>query len=710
MSDGMYSRHAVLNAGAIPASAEELSQRYSKLFQQYSSLKAQHVVLKKAVIKEQASNIALQGNVKEKEKELRKLQEQLDLLAFHNERLTKRIQAVQDSDQKGTHFSILGGSVKKELEKSAQALEEANLDLERKIDENERLHEELTESKVEFTEKINMLFKQMQDLEKRVQELQDENACVLSESKTTIIKEVVDEKEKNLLLKELDGVRQELKEKSDLLKEKDQQIQDNNNRLLSEIQSLRAILLCKVGDLKKDTNLYDVAPQASEALKQLEEDAKLYFAGEKASANTLPSDIANKLMLSTQTYSQELSQLVKQLQDTKNELDALKLEKEQVETNETTQTEIIELQKQFQVKSQEQQKIYDEMSNKQQQLYDQQLKEAQEKLNERTKQHGEKLDEAKKRYEEINKQYQLEKLSETQLEEKLVQQQKELEEKLSQQQKELDEKVKEKLLKQQNEFEEKIKEKTLEITRLLSTIEENEKKEMQKMADLQAINEELERENERLQQEIEEQKLEPNEEEEEVFVYPTSEEKLARVDEEEEEEEEEVFVYRGMDAVDESITEKEVQEEEKQKEQQQEVHQEEVHQEEVQSSKKYDENDILVREEKLKIFYEYQVNNLTEKIQMTDSKAVRFASMYKSIKERLVQEGKEKQMMLAEIERLNKEVKNGKEMLYTTETNYQKQVDTMTEFISSLQEGAEDQQRHQTSGRRHHNSYNNNQR
>lgn len=27
------------------------------------------------------------------------LQEQLDLLAFHNERLTKRIQAVQDSDQ-----------------------------------------------------------------------------------------------------------------------------------------------------------------------------------------------------------------------------------------------------------------------------------------------------------------------------------------------------------------------------------------------------------------------------------------------------------------------------------------------------------------------------------------------------------------------------------------------------------------------------------
>lgn len=68
------------------------------------------------VSKEQSTNNTLQGNVKEKEKELRKvdipchtyvtgywhaskLQEQLDLLAFHNERLTKRIEAVQEHEQ-----------------------------------------------------------------------------------------------------------------------------------------------------------------------------------------------------------------------------------------------------------------------------------------------------------------------------------------------------------------------------------------------------------------------------------------------------------------------------------------------------------------------------------------------------------------------------------------------------------------------------------
>lgn len=36
MNEGLFSKHSSLNAGAIPASAEELSQRYTKLFQQYS--------------------------------------------------------------------------------------------------------------------------------------------------------------------------------------------------------------------------------------------------------------------------------------------------------------------------------------------------------------------------------------------------------------------------------------------------------------------------------------------------------------------------------------------------------------------------------------------------------------------------------------------------------------------------------------------------
>lgn len=187
--------------------------------------------------------------------------------------------------------------------------------------------------------------------------------------------------------------------------------------------------------------------------------------------------------------------------------------------------------------------------------------------------------------------------------------------------------------------------------------------------------------------------------EEEVFVYPnnsTDEQKTEDNKTEEEDEDEEVFVYRGMDAVPEPATETT-------SEPAIDVAAENGPQ------KIYDEDDLLKREAKMKIYYEQRLENLTEKIQMTDSKAFRFAAMYKSLKDKLIKEDNEKQMMVTEIERLNKEVKNVQDLLTTTESNYQKQVDTMTEFISSLQQNQEEQSRHhqQQPPQRRNNNYHN---
>ncbi|KAI9267804.1 hypothetical protein BY458DRAFT_194429 [Sporodiniella umbellata] len=165
MSDDVLSKRLPSNIGTNADSAEEVSQKYEKIFQQYSRLKAQHAVLKKAIIKEQTISVSLQGTVKEKEKELRKLQEQLDLLSFLNDRLTKRIQAVKEFSQKTSHFSLLGGSAKKELEKSTQTLEEVNTRLGNTIYHNETLHKELVERKAEFRDNINDLLSQIDTLE-----------------------------------------------------------------------------------------------------------------------------------------------------------------------------------------------------------------------------------------------------------------------------------------------------------------------------------------------------------------------------------------------------------------------------------------------------------------------------------------------------------------------------------------------------------------
>jgi chromosome segregation ATPase len=75
---------------------------------------------------------------------------------------------------------LLGSSsIKKQLEKSEQALDAANLDLEQKINENEMLHEELVERQKDFTDNINGLLKQIQDLEKKEADMQEENQSLV---------------------------------------------------------------------------------------------------------------------------------------------------------------------------------------------------------------------------------------------------------------------------------------------------------------------------------------------------------------------------------------------------------------------------------------------------------------------------------------------------------------------------------------------------
>ncbi|ORX46536.1 hypothetical protein DM01DRAFT_1149924 [Hesseltinella vesiculosa] len=191
MSDNLAARQVQLNANALPSSAEELAMKYQSLFQDYSKIKAQHTILKKAVKKERSENVVLQGNVKDKEKELRKLHGQLDILTFHNERLSKRIEAVQELDTKGSHFSLLGGAIKKELEKSNQALDAAKADLTKKIEENEELHAELSEINHIYTDNLNGLYKQISELEKQIEELQVERSLLQSESSqsTSLVKE-----------------------------------------------------------------------------------------------------------------------------------------------------------------------------------------------------------------------------------------------------------------------------------------------------------------------------------------------------------------------------------------------------------------------------------------------------------------------------------------------------------------------------------------
>ncbi|RUP45601.1 hypothetical protein BC936DRAFT_147962 [Jimgerdemannia flammicorona] len=271
-----YSPTGDARTGGMTTSAEELSQKYQKLFQEYSRIKAQHAVLKKAVIKEQANNAQLQSEVKEKEKELRKVKEQLDLLSFHNERLTKRIEGLQEHDEKKSgSFSILGGAIKKELERHREALTATNLDLEGKIKENgqgssfpraragvtyraipaddqlfwdlnsrypEELHKELYDMNTVYAHRVEGLQDKVTELEKKAEDAKEDLKLAHDENKNLIASLKLD---KINLEKELKKMKEDMEETARILRES--HLSHGEHQLHMEIDTLRTPLSIKPG-------------------------------------------------------------------------------------------------------------------------------------------------------------------------------------------------------------------------------------------------------------------------------------------------------------------------------------------------------------------------------------------------------------------------------------------------------------------------------
>ncbi|KAM9063211.1 protein phosphatase 1 regulatory subunit 21 isoform X1 [Sarcophilus harrisii] len=119
----------------------DLQGKYQKLAQEYSKLRAQNQVLKKGVVDEQANSAALKEQLKMKDQSLRKLQQEMDSLTFRNLQLAKRVELLQDELALS---ELRGKKNKKSGESSSQLSQEQKSvfdeDLQKKIEENERLH------------------------------------------------------------------------------------------------------------------------------------------------------------------------------------------------------------------------------------------------------------------------------------------------------------------------------------------------------------------------------------------------------------------------------------------------------------------------------------------------------------------------------------------------------------------------------------------
>ncbi|XP_065446808.1 protein phosphatase 1 regulatory subunit 21 isoform X9 [Chrysemys picta bellii] len=125
----------------MAAASAELQGKYQKLAQEYSKLRAQNQVLKKGVMDEQANSASLKEQLKMRDQSLRKLQQEMDSLTFRNQQLAKRVELLQDelalSEAKGKKNKKSGESSSQLSQEQKSVFDE---DLQKKIEENERLH------------------------------------------------------------------------------------------------------------------------------------------------------------------------------------------------------------------------------------------------------------------------------------------------------------------------------------------------------------------------------------------------------------------------------------------------------------------------------------------------------------------------------------------------------------------------------------------
>ncbi|XP_071996421.1 protein phosphatase 1 regulatory subunit 21 [Engystomops pustulosus] len=143
----------------------ELQGKYQKLAQEYSKLRAQNQVLKKAVVDEQANSAALKEQLKMKDQTLRKQQQEMDSLTFRNQQLAKRVELLQEE------LSVMetkGKKTKKHVDSTQMSQEQKSVfdeDLQKKIEENERLHIQFFEASEKHRQIEDELQSRLQTLE-----------------------------------------------------------------------------------------------------------------------------------------------------------------------------------------------------------------------------------------------------------------------------------------------------------------------------------------------------------------------------------------------------------------------------------------------------------------------------------------------------------------------------------------------------------------
>lgn len=241
--------------------AADLQSKYSKLAQEYSKLRAQNQVLKKAVVDEQANSNSLKEELKQREQGLRKNEQEMDSLSFRNQQLAKRVELLQEellaSEAKGKKTKNKGDSPSQTSYQTQSVFDE---DLQKKIQENERLHIQFYEADELHRQQEAQLRDKLEQLEKDTEQHQTVVDNLTSKYMDTIEKLQSDKARLEIKAQTLDRESKECRLRTE---ECQQQLRKYQTELSSQLKHNSSVIQEKVpfNDTKYDDyNSLNVPP------------------------------------------------------------------------------------------------------------------------------------------------------------------------------------------------------------------------------------------------------------------------------------------------------------------------------------------------------------------------------------------------------------------------------------------------------------------
>ncbi|XP_061384645.1 protein phosphatase 1 regulatory subunit 21 [Danaus plexippus] len=161
----------------------DVQAKYQKLASEYSKLRVHVKVLKKGVLDEQAKSNELRELLKEKEKNLRKGELEIDSLTFRNQQLTRRVSVLQDELDNLQSKSTKKSKSKDEKQSASNVappdsgvLQE---ELQKKIIENAQYASQLSDKSFE----VSQLQASLEDLQRHMSESDSRYKCEIAKLK-----------------------------------------------------------------------------------------------------------------------------------------------------------------------------------------------------------------------------------------------------------------------------------------------------------------------------------------------------------------------------------------------------------------------------------------------------------------------------------------------------------------------------------------------